>query len=237
LALEIMKQTGESLLMQKDFAAAADPRIARYVEETFHPRDNLLQEVVDRTMANGLPQIQVAAMDGLHLEVLARAAGARKIVEIGTLAGYSGVCLARALPADGMLYTFEMDPKHARQAEETFRRAGVTSRVELRIGPALEKLREIEAKGPFDLVFIDADKISYPDYFDWAARFLKVGGLLVADNTLAWGLIADESFPTAEKASQVRGIRELNARAARDPRFRATLLPSGEGLTVAVRTA
>jgi caffeoyl-CoA O-methyltransferase len=219
----------------KDFAASLSPRLESYLARTFQPQDAALLEVIERTRSRGLPEIQVAPMDGLHLEVLARAAGARKIVEIGTLAGYSGLCLARALPPDGRLYTFEVDPHHAREAEETFRRAGLAGRVSLHVGLALEKLREIEGEAPFDLVFIDADKVGYPAYLEWAARFLRVGGLLVADNTLGWGMIADDSFPSAEDAERVRGLQEFNRRVSQDPRFRATLLPTGEGLTLAVK--
>jgi caffeoyl-CoA O-methyltransferase len=233
MALANRAQTGEFLHM-KDFAASQDPRIGRYLEESFRPQDPALLEIIERTRAHGFPEIHVGPMDGLHLEVLARASGARKIVEIGTLVGYSGVCLVRALPADGRLYTFEMEPDHAKQAEETFRKSGFSDRVQLRVGTALDRLREIEPHAPFDLVFVDADKVSYPAYLEWAARFLRVGGLLVADNTLAWGMIADTD-PPAEEAESVRGLQEFNRLLTRDPRFRATLLPTGEGLTLAVK--
>src|SRR5262249_52086334 len=155
---------------------------APYVEELLEPEDAILREIRDRSAQEGLPRIAVGPFDGRHLEVLARMAGARRIVEIGTLGGYSGVCLARALPPGGKLDTFEYEPKHARVAEESFRRAGVADRVRIHVGPAIDRLPEIEPEGPFDLVFIDADKGGYPAYLAWATRNLRVGGTVVADN-------------------------------------------------------
>lgn len=212
-----------------------DPKIIGYFEREFPIEDSLLCEVRKRAEAAGIPAIHVAGYDGLHLQVLARAFGARKIVEIGTLAGYSGVCLARALPRDGKLYTFEYEPLHADVARETFRLAGVAEQVEIRVGAAIEKLREIESQGPFDLVFIDADKTSYPAYMEWAARNLRVGGAVLADNTFAWGHIADFEFEDDETRDAVLALREFNRIAAKDSRFRSTILPTGEGLTLSVR--
>ena len=142
----------------------------------------MLREIRERTVAAGLPAIAVGKMDGLHLELLARAANARRAVEIGTLGGYSGVCLLRGMP-DGRLDTFELEPKNAEVARESFTRAGVVDRVRIHVGPAAEKLRDIEGDGPFDLVFIDADKTGYPTYLTWAEEHLRVGGVVLLDNT------------------------------------------------------
>jgi caffeoyl-CoA O-methyltransferase len=219
----------------KTFAASNDPNLFNYLEKTFHPEDATLRQVVERSNQAGLPEIQVGHMDGLHLEVLARAAGARKIVEVGTLGGYSGIHLARALPADGKLYTLEMSPEHAAVARKSFELAGVASKVEILVGPAITNLPKIASNGPFDLVFIDADKVSYPKYLEWAAENLRVGGVVIGDNTLAWGMIADEKFEDSGDEAAVRALREFNDRIANSGRFKGTLMPTGEGLTLGVK--
>ncbi len=222
--------------MQKGFGCA-DILTTSYCEGTFHPEDRLLAEVRSRAQQAGMPPIHVGAMDGLHLEVLARAFGARKIVEIGTLAGYSAVCLSRALPADGFIHTFEFEPKHAAVAADTFKKAGITDRVKIHVGAALDKLPSINKEGPFDLVFIDADKVSYPAYLAWAAENLRVGGAVLADNTFAWGMIhKDPSRITdPEDRAAVDALRRFNKIVATDRRWRATALPTAEGLTLAVK--
>jgi caffeoyl-CoA O-methyltransferase len=222
-------------MANKEFATGPSEKIVKYLKQTFRPEDPVLTDVVSRTRKAGLPEIQVGDMDGLHLEVLARAVGARKIVEIGTLAGYSGIHLARALPADGMLYTFEMSASHAEVARASFAAAGLADRVRIFVGPALQNLEKIVSEGPFDLVFIDADKVSYPKYLEWAARNLRTGGAVLGDNTLAWGMIADEK-PEGEDAATVHALREFNDRIANGGRFRATMLPTGEGLTLGIKT-
>lgn len=221
--------------MNKDFAIAAQDKISDYVQRVFQPEDSFLADVRKRAEAAGLPPIHVGRMDGLHLEVLVRAFGARKTVEIGTLAGYSGVCLARAMGPAGKLYTFEYEPKHAEVARETFRKASVANQIELFVGPAIENLPKIEAQGPFDLVFIDADKVSYPRYLKWAADHLRVGGVVLGDNTFAWGTIADDRFDDPETEASARALQAFNRDAAQGGRFRSTILPTGEGLTVAVK--
>jgi predicted O-methyltransferase YrrM len=210
---------------------ATDPRIAPYVERLLQPEDAVLREIRERSAREGLPAIAVGPFDGRHLEVLARVAGARRIVEIGTLGGYSGTCLARALPAGGVLDTFEIDPRHAEVALESFRRAGVADRVRVHVGPALERLREVEADGPFDLVFVDADKAAYPAYLAWAADHLRLGGTLVADN-----VFRRAAFPLPDDSeAAATGIRAFNEALARGDRFRATLLPLEDGFAVGVR--
>jgi caffeoyl-CoA O-methyltransferase len=207
-----------------------DPRLARYVYERYRPEDDVLRGARDRAAEAGMPDIQVAALDALHLEVLTRACGARRAIEIGTLAGYSGVAIARGLGDGGRLDTFELEPAHARVAEATFRAAGVADRVRIHVGPALERLRDVEAEGPFDLCFIDADKGGYPRYLDWAARNLRKGGVLLADNSFLFGELVDGSATPA-----VAAMNEFHDRLARGAEFRATVLPTGEGLAFAVR--
>ena len=213
----------------KSYSLGADERIAAYVERTFRPEDGVLREVRERSRRAGLPEIHLSPMDALHLEVLARASRARRAVEIGTLGGYSGIALLRGLGPDGRLDTFEIDARHAEVARESFRKAGLDGRAEVHVGPALERLRAIEPRGPFDLVFIDADKEGYPAYLDWTERHLAPGGLLIGDNTFAFGEIA------SGKGEGARALRDFNSRLARGDRFRATILPTGEGMTVAVK--
>lgn len=211
-----------------------DLSITRYAIETFRPLDSKLNAILESSTIAGLPAIQVGPMDGLHLEVLTRAFGARTAVEIGTLGGYSGTCIARGLKPGGKLYTFDINEKNALVAQQAFEIAGLADRVQIIIGPALEQFSQIEAKGPFDLVFIDADKPNYTNYFNWAAKHLRVGGVVLADNTFAFGYIADDSKAGEEKP-RVVALRQFNETVANDKRFRATILPTGEGLTMAVK--
>lgn len=210
-----------------------DPRLESYVARLYGPEDAVLREIRDRSTREGLPDIQVAALDALHLELLVRASGVRRAVEIGTLGGYSGVAIARGLLPGGRLDTCELEPLHARVAEESFRRAGVADRVRIHLGPALASLRGLEPEAPFDFVFIDADKEGYPAYLDWAARCLRPGGVLVADNVFAFGGLAEPIGPQTE--ASVRAMDEFHRRVAGSGEFRATVLPTGEGLSLAVR--
>lgn len=210
---------------------AVDPRIAAYVERLLAPEDDVLREIRERSVAEGLPPIAVGPFDGRHLEVLARMAGARRAIEIGTLGGYSGVCLARALPPDGRLDTFELIPQHARVAEESFRRAGVLDRVRLHVGPALERLRDVEPEGPFDLVFVDADKRGYPAYLAWAERNLRRGGVVIADNVFRRAAFTIEG----DDPRNAEGIRRFNETLATSPAWRTTMLPLEDGFAVGVR--
>jgi caffeoyl-CoA O-methyltransferase len=221
--------------MTKRIFGGTETKIVQYVENTFSPEDPILKELRHRAELAGLPPIHVGKMDGLHLEVLTRVVGAKKTVEIGTLGGYSGICIARGMGPQGKLFTFEIDPKHAEFARESFIQANVSEQVEIFLGPAMENLNKINKNGPFDMVFIDADKVSYPHYLNWAAENLRLGGTLIGDNTFAWGTIADEKFDDPEDEAAVKGLRSFNLSVAQGGRFRATILPTGEGKTVAVK--
>jgi len=159
--------------------------------------------------------------------------GARRAVEIGTLGGYSGVAILRGLAPDGVLDTFEMDPAHARVADESFRRAGFAARARIHIGPALEQLRLVESEGPFDLCFIDADKEGYPAYLDWAARNLRTGGIVIGDNAFLFGQLGETAAASASPG--LKAMRAFHERLARGGEFRSTVLPTGEGLAVGVK--
>lgn len=225
---------GDLSVTKKSFGQS-DPQMVDYAVSVFRPEDQFLEEVRERADQAGIPSIHVGSFDGLHLEVLTRMCAPRKVVEIGTLAGYSGVCLLRGMPKVGMLYTFEANPVHAVVAEETFERAGYRDQVRIRVGDACAELTKIEGDGPFDLVFIDADKVSYPKYLDWAERNLRVGGVVLADNTFGWNQMAQSSFDSPEVQASIEALREFNRRVANSPRFRATILPTAEGLTAAVK--
>jgi caffeoyl-CoA O-methyltransferase len=212
----------------------ADPALAAWAESVYAPEDDVLREIRLRSAEAGLPAIQVGRMDGLHLELLARASGARRAVEIGTLGGYSGVCLLRGLGPEGRLDTFEREPRHAEVARASFERAGLARQVRLHLGPASDLLPGIEAEGPFDLVFIDADKTGYPGYLAWAERHLRPGGLLLADNTFGFGHVHDPAAAGKDRAD-VEALARFNERLARGGRFRATLLPTAEGLSLGVK--
>ncbi len=221
--------------MNKSFGAANDDSTLKLLEDVFRPEDTILKQIRVNSDESGLPHIHVGPFDGLHLEVLTRAFNAKRIVEIGTLGGYSGTCLLRGGGADAKLYTFEVSSKNADVARKNFQMAGVLNQVEIFEGPAIENLHKIEKCGTFDLVFIDADKNSYPDYLNWAYKNLRKGGVVLGDNTLAWGLIARNDIVDDRERKQVMNLRRFNEICAQDGRFRSTMLPTGEGLTMAVK--
>jgi len=210
-----------------------DARVAGWLLETYAPEDETLAEIRARSAAAGLPDIQVAALDARHLEVLARASGARRAVEIGTLGGYSGVAILRGLAADGELDTIDSEPRHAEVARESFRRAGFADRARVHVGLALDVLPRLERRGPFDLVFIDADKEGYPRYLDWAAQNLRPGGIVLLDNAFLFGHLAEA--PAGERAAAIRAMQAVHETLAKSGKFRATPLPTGEGLALGVR--
>ncbi|MDQ3406750.1 MAG: O-methyltransferase [Chloroflexota bacterium] len=193
-----------------------------YINDLLVPPDSVLEAALEASEAAGLPAIQVAANQGKLLHLLARLQGARSILEVGTLGGYSTIWLARALPVDGRLVTLELDPRHAEVARSNLTRAGLAERVEVRVGPALETLARLadEDAGPFDLVFIDADKEGYPDYLGWALRLTRPGSLVVADNVVRDGAVIDP----ASSDPRVQAMRRFTQLLADEPRLDATVL-------------
>jgi predicted O-methyltransferase YrrM len=192
--------------------------VDRYIDELFVPPDPALEHALAASRAAGLPPIQVAPNQGRLLHILARAVAARRILEIGTLGGYSAIWLARALPPGGELVTLEIDERFAEVARSNIARAGLESVVDVRVGPAAETLRALE--GPFDLIFIDADKAGYPGYFEASLRLARAGTLIVADNVVRDGRVLDASSGDPD----VDGVRQFNELLASSPRVVATVL-------------
>lgn len=209
-------------------------RIDDYIEERFAPQDEALEAAVRESRRAGLPEIQVSPNEARLLQLLAEMVGARRILEVGTLGGYSAIHFGRALPQGGELISLEIDERHAEVARENVERAGLSERVEIRVGDARELLAQIAEndEGPFDVVFIDADKEGYPEYLEWALRLTRPGSLILGDNTIRGGSVLDPEDASA------RATGEFNERIARDPRLSAILLPilreRVDGLTIAL---
>jgi predicted O-methyltransferase YrrM len=196
--------------------------VDRYITDLLVPSDPALDAALAASAAGGLPAINVAPNQGKFLAMLAQLQKARTILEIGTLGGYSTIWLARALPAGGRLVTLEADPAHAKVARANIAHAGLADVVDLRLGPALETLPQIAAEclGPFDMIFIDADKPTYPEYFGWALKLSKRGSVIIADNIVRNGAVID---PSSEDP-RVHGVRRYNELLAAEPRVSATAI-------------
>lgn len=212
-----MAQTIETPITQERSTA-----VDRYITDLLAPPDPALDAALAAAERASMPAINVAPNMGKMLQILAKAAGARNILEIGTLAAYSTIWLARALPPGGRLITLEISSKHAEVARANIARAGLEQLVELRLGPALESLARLakENRGPFDMVFIDADKEAYTEYLEWSLKLSRRGTLIVADNVVRKGAVADP----ATRDPMVRGIRRFNDRLSKEKGVCATEL-------------
>jgi caffeoyl-CoA O-methyltransferase len=209
------------------------PAIDTYLSGLFAAEDESMHDAVRAASEAGMPSIQVSPTDGRIIEVLLRLSGARKVIEIGTLSGYSGLWIARALPVNGRLWTIEANEAHAAVAEGVFNRAGYADRVEVLRGPALSILPTLEEAGPFDAVFVDADKENYPAYAEWAVHHLRRGGLLLGDNTYLFGNLVGVEPANARQATDqaaMRAFHEVMAQA-----FHGVCLPTPDGLSVGIR--
>ncbi len=196
--------------------------IDEFLNRSLVGSDPALATALEASAAAGLPAIQVSACQGKLLQILARLLGARHILEIGTLGGYSTIWLARALPAGGRLVTLEVDPHHAQVAWSNITRAGLSGMVELRVGPAVQTLPKLAAEGlgPFDLIFIDADKPSTSEYFTWALKLSRAGTLIIVDNVIRKGALLDKD--SSDPA--VQGMRRFIESLATEPRVTATAI-------------
>lgn len=216
--------------MNKQFGNE-DAELSAYIARVYEPDDEALREIRERCREAGLPDIQVAALDARHLEILTRACKARRAVEIGALGGYSGVSILRGMGRQGTLDAIEMDPRHAEVARESFRRNGFARRARVHVGSAIEVLPRLRKRGPFDLCFIDADKEGYPVYLLWAAENLRKGGLAILDNAFLFGELG-KSPAGSDAVAAMQATHEILAHSGR---FRATVIPTGEGLAVGVK--
>jgi len=202
--------------MTQDVWTAVD----KYITDLLVPSEPALEAALQASSAAGLPHIQVSPAQGKLLHLLARACNARQILEIGTLGGYSTIWLARALPAGGRVITLEADPKHAEVARANFALAGLAGMIELRLGPALEALPQLvsERRGPFDLIFIDADKANMREYFDWALKLSRTGSVIIADNVIRDGRVLHAGSGDPD----IQGVRRFTERLATEKRVSAT---------------
>jgi len=193
-----------------------------YYAKAFGASDPVMKKVLAASKKAGLPDIQVSPLQGRFLMLLAQAMGARRILEIGTLGGYSTIWMARALPSDGRLVTLEYEPLHARVAAANIAMAGFADKVQVRQGAGADSMAELvkEKSAPFDFVFIDADKPGYPEYLQWALKLTRPGSLIVADNMVRQGKVAD----AASRDAAVQGARKFNALIAKSPKLEATVV-------------
>jgi caffeoyl-CoA O-methyltransferase len=223
---------------------AEDPvpaELVEYVRDLFAPEDPALQRLTRAAGEFGMPvDWQVSSDVGRLFQLLCRAVGARRVLEFGTFAGYSALWFARALPADGCVISIEANPDYAAFAREQLAKTDAGSKVEVRVGTALETLPALESEvrehgSPFDVIFLDADKAHYPEFLDWSTRVLRPGGVLLADNVLSstsWN--GQTLLDPASDDPRILAIREFNQRLATDPRFTSLIIPMRAGIAAAI---
>lgn len=206
------------------------PELIDYIQRHFSAEDPFLAVLSQEAREAGFPEIWIAPEQGAFLQVLLRAMGARYVLEIGTLAGHSAIILARALPEEGWLITVERDPQRAAFARRAVERAGLAKRVRVECADARQWLQTFQPPAPLDFVFIDADKFSYSAYVELCLPFVRIGGLICADNALAWGAIASDAVEPEVQALQV-----FNRQMAAHPQLQCCLVPLGDGMLLGVR--
>lgn len=219
--------------MPDDACHTTDPaRLSAYVERLFAREDPVLRELRQEILRRDMPEIYISPEEGRLLQVLLTAVGARRVLEIGTLAGYSAIWMARVLPPDGELITLEIDETHAELAREFVRRAELDDVIHVRVGVAMESLRALalEDGEPFDACFIDADKPSYPVYLQWALRLVRPGGLILGDNALWAGRVLEERPADDDTLA----MQQFNRQIAAAEDLCSTIIPVRDGLAVAV---
>jgi predicted O-methyltransferase YrrM len=196
--------------------------VDRYFGDKLAPFDPALEAALAANRAADLPAIDVTPLQGKFLELLVRISGARRVLEIGTLGGYSTLWLARALPEDGRVVSLELEPRHAKIARANLENAGLSDRVDIRVGPAADSLKALVTSGaaPFDCIFIDADKSGYPEYLEWSLKLSRPGTVIVADNVVREGAVIDPD----SSDPNVQGVRRFTDLIAAEPRLSATVL-------------
>jgi predicted O-methyltransferase YrrM len=198
--------------------------VDRVLGDLLAPHDAALERALDANREAGMPAIDVPPLLGKFLDVMVRTCSARRVLEIGTLGGYSTIWMARALPPEGRVITLELEARHAEIARENLKAAGVLDQVEIRVGAALDSLRELHAGGaaPFDLVFIDADKQSMPEYLEWSLKLARPGTVIIGDNVVRDGKVVDGDTTDPH----VRGVQRFLEKAAKEPRLSLTAIPT-----------
>jgi predicted O-methyltransferase YrrM len=204
-------------------------RAGDYISGLFGAEDALLSALREEADRTGLPPISISADEGRLLQVLLTAINARRVLEVGTLGGYSAICMARALPPGGKLLSIDIEEAHATFARRYVARAGLSDRIEVRVGRALDLLPSLDGER-FDAMFLDADKEPLPTYFEWALRLVRPGGLIIGDNAL-WG---GKVYGGEASDEKTRAVREFNRRMASDPRVLGIIVPTHDGVAVAV---
>jgi predicted O-methyltransferase YrrM len=209
------------------------PAIKTYLENLFSPHSAALEDAVHQLDVMGMPRIQIAPTEGKILQVLLSMIGARKVVEFGTLSGYSALWILKALGMEGHLWTCEYSPKHAKVAQGVFERAGLSAQVTLLEGPALNALDKLATEAPFDAVFIDADKKNYIHYARWAFEHLRPGGLIIGDNTYLFGYLKGRAPDEHWNQEAIEGMTQFHEFLAEH--CLAVCLPTADGLSVGVK--
>ena len=205
-----------------------------YIRELYAPEDVLLGEI-NAALDERQVSWQIGAEEGKLLQLLLKLHGAKTVVEVGTLGGYSAIWMARALPAGGHIYTCEKNPEHAELARGFIARSDVAGNITVLEGDAHEQLVGLNDKGPFDTMVIDAEKSGYNAYLDWAEENIRTGGLIIADNTLLFGSVVEDAPPKSHGKNTWEGMKRFNARLADSSKFEAMMIPTEEGLSVAVK--
>jgi predicted O-methyltransferase YrrM len=208
-------------------------QISKYIVDLFVSQDQALLHTLEDSPLQGLPAINVKPEEGRFLQVLVRACAVKNAVEIGTLGGYSGIWIARGLVPGGRLITLEKEPRHAAIAQKHFNEAGLENVVEIRVGDAHTLLHGLGQAGPYDFVFIDAEKTGYPAYLDWALENVRLGGLIGVHNAFRKGSVVG----TTQKDEFTEIMQDFNQRVANESRLLTTIFPAGDGMLVAVKIA
>ncbi len=207
----------------------------KYVNDIFGLQDADLERVRAELNARKVEFMSISAAEGRVLQFLIRGFNVRKVVEVGTLFGYSALCMAKALPEDGQILTLEKNPENFAIAEKLIASTACSRKVKVLCGDATQLLRQIEAEGPFDLVFIDADKAAYCTYLDWAEKNVRRGGLIVGDNTFLFGALWGEPRDSESSERRIQVMGEFNRRLADSSKYNSVIVPTFEGMTVAQR--
>ena len=215
------------------------PELTDYLRSSFSTEDDFLRDLNSQAAASGIPDIHIASEQTACLQLLLRSINARTVVEVGSLAGYSTIILARALPPDGIVVACEKDPRHAAFIREKAAEAGLGSVIDVLQGAALDTLPShallTQSEPSIDVVFIDADKPNYQNYYDLLVPHVRVGGFVIGDNALAWGQV--HMADPENEPKNVRAIRAFNDRMSSDPRFLTTLIPLGDGMVVGLKVS